>query len=73
MGRSGLQRYVGFNYGAGLELGLNWIDRDAATNLDHSIGINATYLVFEYDRSSFIAGNVDLSGQELRFGLRFEM
>ena len=71
----GTQLYHGYEYGGGLELCLNGIDPQSARVLDSEIGINYTYLTAEYVRSQPLgaARTPDLSREEFRFGLRFEL
>ncbi len=76
LAKSGVGSYVGLEYGGGLELCLNFIEPATAADLDRSTGINATYLIVEYMRSSAISGassGNDLSGYQIRMGLRFEI
>jgi hypothetical protein len=75
-GRSPINPYYGFDYGAGLQLCLNNLEPSAARALDSSTGINATYLTFEVLYSSNLRGSgvdPDLSRREIRAGMRFEM
>lgn len=73
--KGGIATYTGLEYGGGLEFCLNWLEPSAAAALDRSTGIAATYIVFEYMRSSAIgltASSPDLSGYQFRLGFRFE-
>lgn len=67
--------YQGFDYGFGGELNLSFIDRVSARNLENSTGINDTFLVFEYSKSRRLGADYgpDLSHEEYRLGLRFEI
>ncbi len=71
----GSSRYESWDYSAGLELCLNAIDPDSAKDLDNSVGINNTYLVVEWTKSKPVEGkqSSDLSREEWKVGLRFEM
>ncbi len=73
--KDGYQTYYGWEYSGGLEFCLNSIDQRSARSLDRSLGINATYLIFEYAKSAQLGARrePDLSHDELRFGLRFEI
>ena len=64
------------NYGAGIEIYLNWIDGSAAKAMELSYGINTAYFTVEYLKGNALGteeSRSDLSHSELRFGLRFEM
>lgn len=63
------------NWAVGMELLLNIFERRAAKDLDASTGINGTYLTFEFARSEGrpTGQQPDLSNDEYRMGLRFEM
>jgi len=67
--------YRGWHHGMGVALGLNPLDGRSARDLDNTIGINATYLTFEYLRSQPLvpAGPANVSGEIYRLGLRFEI
>lgn len=66
--------YYGFNTTLGLELCLNTFEPKTGDRMDARTGINTTYLVFEYVKSSFAKiGNANLARSEFRFGLRFEI
>ncbi len=67
--------YYGLDTAAGLELCLNRLDWDSAKSFERSIGVHNTYLMAEYVRSQRIGTQVvpDLSHQEVRFGMRFEL
>ena len=66
--------YYGFNYSAGAALLLNWFEPSTARNLDNHYGINNSYLVFEYFKSSQLGEKKfpDLSREEYRVGVRVE-
>jgi hypothetical protein len=73
--KPGLQPYFGLDYGFGAELCINWIDPSSARSFDRSVGVNATYLTAEYIQSSSLkdtGAQPDLSGSQVRLGLRFE-
>lgn len=71
--RSGLQNFKGLEFGAGLQLNLNPLEKSAARSLDQSIGINNSQLFAEYHVVNPMGTNVyDLSRKEWRFGIRFE-
>lgn len=67
--------YFGFDYSGGVELCLNVFDRSSANDFDASLGVNATYLSFEYLRSQPLTEKnaINLSHDEIRIGLRLEM
>lgn len=67
--------YSGLEYGFGVQLCLNALEPSSAKKLDRSTGINSTYLVAEYLRSQPFQAErePDLTHQQWRFGLRFEM
>lgn len=73
--RPGLQNYQGWTFGGGLEIGLNRLESHSARMLDRGFGIRATFLVVEYMRN--VPLNVrrtpDLSGEQWRVGIRFEI
>lgn len=73
--RAGVRSYRGLDYSLGIELCLSAIDRYSARALDRGFGINDVYFVFEYLKSSFLSGrsDPDLTRNEYRFGLRFEI
>jgi len=73
--KSGFQIYYGWEMGGGLELCLNPIDRSSGRYLDMKTGINTTYLMIEYVNSKQLGvkRTPDLSHDEIRFGLRFEI
>lgn len=72
---SGLQYYQGWTWGAGVGLLLDRIDPGSANQLDASTGINNTYLIVEYfnSRSATASNPINLSRDEVRVGLRFEL
>lgn len=74
-GRGGNGRYQSWDYSLGGQLCLNSLDSRSARNLDTEIGINNTYLIVEWVKSSAADGVVqdDLSHEEWQIGLRFEM
>ncbi len=67
--------YRGTLFGVGAELCLFIFEKRTARLLDRKFGINDTYFVFEYVKSSNAKSGVqpDLSHDEFRFGLRFEI
>lgn len=67
--------YFGFDYSGGLQLCLNLLDQTTANLFDAGMGVNTTYLSFEYLRSQPLGPTnaVDLSHEEYRIGLRMEM
>ncbi len=67
--------YQGTLYGGGLELCLFFLERRNARLLDRKFGINETFIVFEYLKTANAkTGNApDLSHDEFRIGLRFEI
>lgn len=67
--------YYGFDFAAGGQLCLNFFDRTTANVFDASMGVNTSYLTFEFLRSQPLgSGNaVNLSRDEYRLGLRVEM
>jgi hypothetical protein len=73
--RDGVRTYYGFDYSAGLELNLDFIEPRSAATMERKFGINNTYIIFEYMTSNAINKNTepDLSYQAFRLGLRFEM
>jgi hypothetical protein len=72
--RANSARYESWDYTLGVELCLNSLDSHSARVLDSSSGINNTYVVVEWTKSSAIGQPVnDLSRQEWHVGLRFEM
>lgn len=71
----GMQRFNGVEYGGGLALCLDFIDRISASLLDRSAGIRNTYAVIDFRHVGYL-GRVqgpNLSRDELRFSLRFEL
>lgn len=74
-GRVGLQNYQGWTYGGGIEICLNSLDSQAAKMIDRTHGIRATYIVVEFMRSVPLKErrSPDLSGDQWRVGLRFEI
>jgi hypothetical protein len=68
-------RFESWDYSLGAEICLNGLDSRSARHLDDSTGINNTYLIVEWMKSSGIDGRVqdDLSREEWQIGLRFEM
>ncbi len=70
----GMQRFNGVEYGGGLSLCLDFVDRLSASLLDRSTGIRNTYAVLDFRRIAYLGNSVgpDLSRDELRFSLRFE-
>lgn len=66
--------YSRFDWGVGLQICLSTIDRSAQKDLEIKFGIEAVYIVLEYLKSSKLAGTpeVDLSGDRITAGLRFE-
>lgn len=74
-GTPGTKRFDGFDYGGGLELCLNRLDPGSSGALSQSVGIHNTYFIAEYTKTGFLDNQraVDLTHDELRFGLRFEM
>ena len=66
--------YQGIQYGGGLQLNLYLFERKNATLLDRKFGINETFFIFEYVKTTGAkAGGLNLAHDELRFGLRFEI
>ncbi len=67
--------YQGLDYGFGGEICLSGISPERARVLDLNQGINGIYLIFEYLKSSPLKQNqaTDLSHEEYRMGLRFEI
>lgn len=66
--------YQGIQYGGGLEVNLYIFERKNATLLDRKFGINETFFILEYVKTTATkAGNIDLAHDEFRFGLRFEI
>lgn len=62
-----------YRYGGGLEFCLSGFNRPAARMLDHSMGVNAMFLVAEYARSEVREGSLlNLSHDSFSFGFRFE-
>ncbi len=74
-GRSGVRIYKGYYYSSGLELCLNTFDSASGRELDSRIGINGFYLVAMYLSSKPFAAaeSVNLSHDEIRVGIRFEI
>lgn len=70
-----MRRYNGWEYGGGVSILLDAIDSKSAHDFDNSIGINNTYLTIEYIKSQMAGSDreINLSRDELRAGLRFEM
>jgi hypothetical protein len=71
----GWRSYYGLDWGGGLELCLNVIDRRAAKSLALSSGIDRTYITLEFLRSGYLGQQraPDLTRDEYRLGFRFEM
>jgi len=67
--------FRGASYGGGLELCLNKLDGKTSRYLHASTGIHSTYFVAEYLRTDFLGApqGPDLTRDEWRLGLRFEM
>jgi hypothetical protein len=69
--------YAGFgrDLGVGLELSLGIFDRLSQNIFDSDFGVNHSYLVVEYLSSQSLLGpgKPDLSRDEIRLGLRFEL
>lgn len=68
-------RYQSWEYSLGGELCLNSLDKRSAKNLDMDVGINNTYLIVEWMKSTAVDGYVQdkLAHEEWQIGLRFEM
>ena len=66
----------GFHVQGGLKFLLDFIDPEAAMNINNSVGIKHTYLFAEYQGSfinDFYSGSsMDLSGHNIMFGLMME-
>ena len=74
--RQGYYPYYGYELVAGLQFSLTALDKKASRQLDASTGINHTFLIVEFakqDRAFNSETMMDLSRNELRFGLRFEI
>lgn len=73
--RSGVSIYKGYFYSSGLELCLNTFDSASGRELDSRMGINGFYLVAMYLSSKPFAAaeSVNLSHDEIRVGIRFEI
>lgn len=70
----GMQRFNGVEYGGGLALCLDFVDRISAVLLDRSTGIRNTYAVVDFRHVGYL-GKIqgpNLTRDELRFSLRFE-
>lgn len=63
-----------FNYGGGLEISFNAIDRQSGKILDQSFGVNAVYLILEYRRAEMIGPSLlNLAHDTFSAGLRFDL
>ncbi len=73
--RPGVYAGFGRDLGVGLELSLGIFDRLSQNIFDSDFGVNHSYLVIEYLSSQSLLGEgqPDLSRDELRLGLRFEL
>ncbi len=67
--------YQGSLFGGGLELCLFILEKKTSRVFDRKFGVNDTYFIFEYLKSKSVksARNPDLSHDEFRIGLRFEI
>ncbi len=68
--------YYGLDTTGGIELCLNRLDWDSAKTFERTVGVHNTYLIAEFVKSQRISSALsgpDLSHQEVRFGMRFEM
>jgi hypothetical protein len=73
--RDGSPTYVGINYAVGLQLNLDRIDWKSAKALERSMSIHHTYVAVEYLRNRYLGRDegADLTRDEVRLGMRFEM
>jgi MYXO-CTERM domain-containing protein len=64
----------GWHFGGGLMILLDTFDRQAASKLESSAGIDDTYLVAEYRQTLLVHGDqqLNLSSHEITFGLKFD-
>lgn len=57
---------------AGLQILLDWVDRDGASGLQSEAGINNTYLILEVRKFSAELEDIELGGESAMIGLLFE-
>lgn len=57
---------------AGLQILLDWIDRDGASSLAGELGVNHTYLTLEVQKFSAEIDGVELGGESTMVGFLFE-
>lgn len=57
---------------AGLQILLDWVDRDGASSMENDLGVNNTYLTFEIKKFSAEVDGVELGGESAMIGLLFE-
>jgi hypothetical protein len=72
---SSWREFYSMGYSLGGEFLLDVLDRRSAASMERNIGIRNSYLIFEYNKSRYLRGRKDanLSGEQYRLGLRFEI